>query len=63
MTLPTKPQVCVIDGRLAVFMGADYKLLDLELAERFCRLVQSETARLRREHKRARRAAAKAARA
>ena len=57
---PLKPEVCVIAGRLAVFMGADYKLLPLQQAERFARLVQSETARLRREHKRAQRALRKA---
>jgi hypothetical protein len=61
MNLPTKPQVCVIDGRLAVFMGTDYKFLELEVAERFCRLVQSQTDKLRREHRRALRAAAKRA--
>lgn len=54
MNLPTKPQVCVINGRLAVFMGADYKFLELQQASRFCRLVQSETARLRRELKQVR---------
>lgn len=60
---PLKPEVCVVGDRLAVFVGADYKLLDLETAERFCRLVQSEAARLRRQHKRAQRALRKAGQA
>ena len=60
---PLKPEVTVINDRLAVFMGADYKLLPLHQAEAFSRLVQSETARLRRQHKRAQRALRKAGQA
>lgn len=61
--LPLKPEVCVLEGRLAVFIGGAYKLLDLAMADRFGRAYQSELAKLRRHHKRARRAAAKAVRA
>ena len=53
MTPLIKPQVTVIDGKLAVFMGADYKLLDRPRAKTFVRDVQSNYARLLREERRA----------
>ena len=62
MTLPVKPQVCVIDDRVGVFMGSDYKLLPLDVAERVTRQMQSATAALRRKVKRAKRLAARAPR-
>lgn len=61
MSLPTKPEVCVKDSRLCVFIGADYKLLDYGQAREFARRVQSEFARLDRQVKREKRAAKKRA--
>lgn len=52
MTPPCKPQVCVIDDRVAVFMGADYKLMDLAEADKHIAAMQSKTAELRRMLKR-----------
>lgn len=37
---PIKPEVCVIDGKLAVFLGADYKLMPLDVAEAFVASLQ-----------------------
>lgn len=54
---PVKPQVCVLEGKLAVFMAADYKLLDRPAAKAFVRAVQRGYAQLLREEKRAKRAA------
>jgi hypothetical protein len=50
---PIKPEVRVIGDRLAVFMGADYKMLELASADQFVRRMQGELAKLRRQHKRA----------
>jgi len=47
MTLPIKPEVTIIDDRLAVFIGG---------ADKFVRRMQSELARLRRQQNRAGRA-------
>ena len=52
MTLPVKPQVCIIGDRVAVFMGADYKFLELETADKLIAAMQSKTAELRRMLKR-----------
>ena len=52
MTLPVKPQVCIIGDRVAVFMGADYKFLELETADKLIAAMQSKTAELRRQLKR-----------
>ena len=49
MTLPIKPEVCVIDGRLAVFLGADYKLMSLAVAETFAVNLQRGLEALRRQ--------------
>lgn len=49
---PLKPIVCVQGDRLAVFIGADYKLLELDAADAFARKLQSELAKLRRQEKR-----------
>ncbi|MGC1550821.1 MAG: hypothetical protein WA777_20045 [Rhodanobacter sp.] len=57
MSYPIKPAVTVIDGKLAVFMGSDYKLLERSIAKTFVRDVQSNYARLLREERRATRAA------
>jgi hypothetical protein len=56
MTPPIKPQVAVIDGKLNVFMGADYKLLDRPAAKTFMRDIQRGYAQLLREEKRKKRA-------
>lgn len=49
---PVKPEVCLIGDRVAVFMGADYKLMELETADRHIAALQSKTAELRRRLKR-----------
>lgn len=54
-----KPEVTIIGDRLAVFMGADYKTMPLEAADRFVRRLQGELARLKRQQKRALRAKVK----
>lgn len=63
MSLPTKPEVTVINDRLAVFIGADYKFLALPEADRFVRTLQGELARLRRQVKRRERDARRTAHA
>lgn len=57
MSPPLKPQVCVMEGKLAVFMAADYKLLDRPAAKTFMRDIQRGYAQLLREEKRKKRAA------
>lgn len=49
---PVKPEVCILGDRLAVFMGADYKLLELAEADKHIAAMQSKTAELRRMLKR-----------
>ena len=39
----------MIDGRLAVFLGADYKLMPLAVAEAFVANLQRELEALRRQ--------------
>lgn len=60
MTLPIKPEVTIIGDRLAVYMGADYKTMPLEVADKFARRLQGELARLKRQQKRKARDARKA---
>jgi len=60
MIHPAKPEVTIIGDRLAVFMGADYKAMPLEVADKFVRRLQGELARLKRQVKREERAARKA---
>jgi hypothetical protein len=52
MTLPVKPEVCIIGDRLAVFMGADYKFLELATADKLTAAMQGKAAELRRMLKR-----------
>lgn len=54
---PTKPDVAVVDGRLAVFIGGAHQLLTLEQADAWVPKVQSALSELRRAVKRAKRAA------
>ena len=49
---PIKPQVCIIGDRVAVFMGADYKFMELADADKLIAAMQSKTAELRRMLKR-----------
>jgi len=60
MTLPTKPEVTIVGDRLAVFMGADYKAMPMDVADKFVRRLQGELARLKRQVKREERAQRKA---
>ena len=60
MTHPTKPEVTIIGDRLAVFMGADYKTMPLDVADKFVRRLQGELARLKRQVKREERSQRKA---
>ena len=48
---PVKPEVCIIDGKLNVFMGADYKAMPFAVADKFVRKAQGELAKLRRMEK------------
>ena len=36
---PIKPEVCVIEGKVAVFLGVDYKLIEMDAAERFAEKI------------------------
>lgn len=49
---PIKPQVCIVGDRVAVFMGADYKFMELSTADELIAAMQSKTAELRRQLKR-----------
>lgn len=49
---PVKPEICIIDGKLNVFMGADYKAMSIDVADKFVRKAQGELAKLRRMEKR-----------
>ena len=49
MTLPIKPEVCILGGNLAVFLGADYKLMPLAVAETFVANLQRGLEALRRQ--------------
>ncbi|WP_343883357.1 hypothetical protein [Rhodanobacter caeni] len=51
MTLPVKPEVCIIGTRVAVFMGADYKFLELATADKLIAAMQGKAAELRRQLK------------
>lgn len=57
MPLPIKPLVCIIDDKIAVFMGSDYKRIDIAAAKVLTKALQSNVAMLRRKQKRERRAA------
>lgn len=46
---PLKPQFAIIDDKMAVFMGADYKLLPIETADVFVRDAQRTLEKLRRQ--------------
>ena len=54
---PLKPEACIIENKLAVFMGADYKMLPLEVADPYVRKLQGLVAEMKREQKRAKRKA------
>lgn len=56
MTYPIKPEVCVVDGKVAVFLGADYKFLELAAAQKLVAKMQGAIASLRRDGKRIKRA-------
>lgn len=49
---PLKPEVCIVGDRLAVFMGADYKLMPVDVADKWARQLQGELAKLKREVRR-----------
>lgn len=49
---PLKPEVCIVGDRLAVFMGGDYKLMPLDVADKHVRALQGKLAELRRQLKR-----------
>jgi hypothetical protein len=51
-----KPAVCIVGDRVAVFLGSDYKLLDLAAARQMTRLLQRHEALLRRKLKQQKRA-------
>jgi hypothetical protein len=57
MPIPIKPLVCIIDDKIAVFMGSDYKHIDLDAAKAMTQSLQRNMALLRRKQKLAKRAA------
>lgn len=61
MMLVRKPACVVIDDKLAVYMGGDYKMMSLDVADAFVRKLQGELAKLRRQEKRKARQARKEA--
>lgn len=54
---PLKPDAAVIDGKLAMFIGADYKMLPLAVADPYVRKLQGLLAEMKRAEKRAKRKA------
>jgi len=54
---PIKPEACIIENKLAVFMDADYKMLPLAVADPYVRRLQGLVAEMKREQKRAKRKA------
>ena len=54
---PMKPDACIADNKLAIFIGADYKMLPLEVADPYVRKLQGLVAEMKREQKRAKRKA------
>jgi len=57
MTPPLRPDAAVIDGKLAVFMGADYKMMPLAVADPYVRKLQGLVAEMKRAEKRVKRKA------
>lgn len=53
---PIKPEVMAKDGALWVFIGADYKVMPFDVADKFVRSAQSELYKLRKQAKVKRRA-------
>jgi hypothetical protein len=51
MTPPVKPEFLVRDERVLVFMGADYKDMDVQTADTFCRRLQGAVALAKRNAK------------
>lgn len=56
MNPPLKPEVLAMDGELWIFIGADYKKLPFDVADKFVRIAQSELYKLRKQAKVKRRA-------
>ena len=54
---PLKPEARIIENKLAVFMGADYKMLPLAVADPYVRRLQWLVAEMKRAEKRAKRKA------
>jgi hypothetical protein len=46
-----KPEVCIINDHLALFIGADYKLMPVDAADAYIRKMQGTLAKLRRKMK------------
>lgn len=57
MILVKKPEAAIIDGKLAQFMGSDYKLMDLDVADKHVRKLQGLLAQMKRADKREKRKA------
>jgi len=54
---PIKLEARIIENKLAVFMGADYKMMPLAVADPYVRKLQGLVAEMKREQKRAKRKA------
>jgi hypothetical protein len=53
MMPPLKPDACISDDKLAIFIGADYKMLPLAVADPYVRKLQGLIAKMKRAEKRA----------
>ena len=51
VNLPVKPQFLVRGTRVLVFMGSDYKDMDVQTADTFCRGFQGAVAKAKRNEK------------
>lgn len=59
MTISYKPDAGIVDGKLCIYVGGDYKMLPPEVAHDYVRKLQGLDAKLQREVRRKKREAAK----
>lgn len=51
--LATKPDAAIVDGKLCIYVGGDYKMLSPDVAHEYVRKLQGLDAKLQRSVKRA----------
>lgn len=59
MTLATKPDAAIVDGKLCIYVGGDYKMLPPDVAHAYVRNLQGLDPKLQRDVRRERRKARK----